>query len=113
VRALQRKLAQLGFDVCADGEFGPKTERVVKELQDLFGHLRDGVVGDRVQRLIDRELARGWNVTLPNAQELAMRAQAREPGTDGGSPVGGHESPRAPSVPDARHTAAPTARDRR
>jgi putative chitinase len=47
VTALQLKLRNKGFSVAADGDFGPVTERAVKELQARQGLPTDGVVGER------------------------------------------------------------------
>jgi peptidoglycan hydrolase-like protein with peptidoglycan-binding domain len=111
VRELQERLNRLGFQLAVDGELGDQTERAVCELQTLFGHTADGLVNERTQRLIDSEIERGWNLQLPNAQELALRAQG-----GGGAGTGRlhdaqhivHEMPRTPTVPDAAHTAVPT-----
>lgn len=117
VRELQDKLRRLGFDVRTHGVFDDLTERAVIELQALFGHRTDGIVLDATRRLIDAEIGYGWNVRLPNAQELALRSQGRIPGTDGGIATSFwhgrdvsqnvSEVPRAPTIPDAPRTAAP------
>lgn len=116
VRELQEKLCLLGFEVRTDGVFGDATERSVLALQRLFGVESDGLVGQETKHLIDEQIASGWNVTLPDAQELALRAQGRQPGTEGGVGTGRDgqnvlEVPRAPTWPDGLHTAAPTAHD--
>ncbi len=48
VRALQERLNASGFDVGrADGSFGPRTERAVRDYQRSVGLCSDGVVGRR------------------------------------------------------------------
>ncbi|AKF03877.1 peptidoglycan-binding domain-containing protein [Sandaracinus amylolyticus] len=112
VRDVQEKLHRLGFDVKADGIFGEETERAVHRLQTLFGYTVDGLVGDGTKKLMDAQIGYGWNAKLPNAQELALRAQGKLPGTSGGAGAEARhypeETPRSPTIPDARHTAAPT-----
>ena len=45
VKALQRALRSLGFDLAIDGVFGPITQGCVKSFQATHGLARDGVVG--------------------------------------------------------------------
>ena len=45
VKQLQERLAQLGFEVAADGLFGPATHAVVIAFQQQRGLEADGVVG--------------------------------------------------------------------
>jgi peptidoglycan hydrolase-like protein with peptidoglycan-binding domain len=116
VRELQEKLRLLGFDLRTDGVFGESTERSVRQLQALFGLEPDGLVGQETKHLVDEQIASGWNVTLPDAQELALRAQGKQPGTKGGIGTGRDgqnvvEVPRAPTWPDGMHTAAPASHD--
>ncbi|MDQ3034279.1 MAG: peptidoglycan-binding protein, partial [Myxococcota bacterium] len=115
VRDLQQKLERLGFDLSDDGIFGEETERAVVRLQTLFGYDVDALVGDGTKKLIDAQIGYGWNAKLPNAQELALRSQGKQPGTEGGTGMGRmseaqqnvNEVPRSPTVPDAAHTAVP------
>ena len=74
VKAIQSKLAQLGFKLEADGIFGKQTEEAVRHLQKLFGYTVDGIVGDGTTKLIDQQIGYGWNVNAPNAAELAAKA---------------------------------------
>ena len=45
VKALQRALAALGFDIVADGDFGPITRGIVIDFQAANGLEPDGIVG--------------------------------------------------------------------
>ncbi len=45
VRALQRLLLSYGYKLHIDGDFGPKTEKYVKELQVKLKLVPDGIVG--------------------------------------------------------------------
>jgi Putative peptidoglycan binding domain/D-alanyl-D-alanine carboxypeptidase len=44
---LQQKLRGKGYNIAADGSFGPKTERAVKSFQQAKGLVADGVVGPK------------------------------------------------------------------
>jgi hypothetical protein len=57
VRRLQRALAQLGFDVSADGAFGPGTTAAVQSFQEDAGLTADGVAGPETARAINAALA--------------------------------------------------------
>jgi peptidoglycan hydrolase-like protein with peptidoglycan-binding domain len=82
VKALQEKLNQLGFGIEADGIFGSGTEKTVRELQRLFGYTVDGIVGDGTTRLVEAQIGYGWNVTAPDAEERALRAQGKNDEAD-------------------------------
>lgn len=77
VKSLQDGLIKLGFDVDADGHFGPKTEFAVKTLQAMFGYDTDGIAGEGTQKLVTAQIGHGWNASLPNAKELALQAQGK------------------------------------
>lgn len=47
VQQLQNRLAAVGHQVKSDGDFGPRTEKAVRELQSKRGLSPDGVVADR------------------------------------------------------------------
>lgn len=78
VKALQTKLAQLGFKVDVDGQYGPNTTAVVKDLQGLFGYDVDGIVGPGTQKLIDQQISLGWNLALPDAKQRAQASQGKK-----------------------------------
>jgi peptidoglycan hydrolase-like protein with peptidoglycan-binding domain len=82
VKDLQTKLSQLGYDVDADGIFGPGTKAVVEKLQTVFGYTVDGIVGEGTVGLIERQLGNGWNVNAPDAIERALRSQGKNDEAD-------------------------------
>ena len=45
VAEIQGRLASLGYDVAADGDFGPATAEAVKAFQSAHGLEADGLVG--------------------------------------------------------------------
>lgn len=75
VKSLQAKLVKLGYEVDADGKFGPVTEWAVKNVQAMFGYTIDGIVGDGTDALLDAQIGYGWNAKAENAQKAALRAQ--------------------------------------
>jgi peptidoglycan hydrolase-like protein with peptidoglycan-binding domain len=77
VREMQRKLQRLGYPVEEDGIFGENTEKAVIQLQTTFGYNVDAIVGPATTALMDAQIGYGWNALLPNAQELALRAQGK------------------------------------
>jgi peptidoglycan hydrolase-like protein with peptidoglycan-binding domain len=62
VLALQQELAKLGFEVLADGVFGPSTRAAVEELQALFGQDIDGMVGTETHELIVEQTELSFDV---------------------------------------------------
>ena len=57
VVAIQSQLVSLGYDVEADGDFGPATAEAVKEFQRTKGIQADGFVGDTTYKaLLGREM---------------------------------------------------------
>jgi len=59
VATLQRCLAQLGYPVTADGNFGPGTDRAVCAFQSKSGIPPDGVVGPRTKAAIAAAVGAG------------------------------------------------------
>jgi peptidoglycan hydrolase-like protein with peptidoglycan-binding domain len=53
VEALQRDLLSAGYDLSVDGDFGPATESIVRDVQELSGLTVDGVVGPDTYRAIE------------------------------------------------------------
>ena len=45
VAEIQGRLASLGYDVVADGDFGPATADAIKDFQALNGMVADGLIG--------------------------------------------------------------------
>jgi murein DD-endopeptidase MepM/ murein hydrolase activator NlpD len=54
---LQRALKALGYELAADGDFGPITQRAVKRYERAHQLKVDGVVGSRLVRMILRDVA--------------------------------------------------------
>jgi peptidoglycan hydrolase-like protein with peptidoglycan-binding domain len=75
VRDLQVKLTKLGYEVEADGKFGPITEWAVKNLQAMFGYTIDGLVGDGTMKLVDSQIGYGWSARSEGAHRSALKAQ--------------------------------------
>ena len=62
VRALQGGLKKLGFEVEADGLFGPRTHNAIVTLQTIFGYDVDGIAGPATLKLIEQQGGYGWNL---------------------------------------------------
>lgn len=52
VEGLQQALREAGYDILVDGDFGPGTERAVRDFQKRQGLVVDGRVGDKTLSLI-------------------------------------------------------------
>lgn len=52
VKTLQKTLNKLGYNIVADGDFGPKTETMVKAFQKSKGIGADGIVGPKTWNLL-------------------------------------------------------------
>lgn len=53
IRALQNALVAAGFDIDADGVFGPRTANVVREFQQRNGLTADAIVGPATRAALD------------------------------------------------------------
>ena len=53
VRRLQKRLADAGHEITADGVFGPQTEAAVRAFQESEGLLVDGIAGPRTLKALD------------------------------------------------------------
>jgi len=80
VTSLQNNLKKLGFELDADGHFGPATKDAVEELQAIFGYNVDGIVGDATLKLIEQQAGLGFNVTAPDAITRGLQAQGKAQG---------------------------------
>lgn len=60
VKYLQRRLAQLGYGLAIDGQFGGGTDQTVRALQGAFGYTVDGIVGGGTNTLINAQIGHGW-----------------------------------------------------
>lgn len=49
---LQDFLAAAGYEIAVDGDFGPKTDRIVKQFQEENGLVVDGVVGPKTWQVL-------------------------------------------------------------
>jgi hypothetical protein len=54
--ALQRGLRTLGYDIAADGDFGPNTDAAVKRFQTTANLTADGIAGPATQSALVRRL---------------------------------------------------------
>lgn len=82
VTALQNNLKTLGFELNADGIYGPASRAAVEELQALFGYDVDGVVGDATLKLVEQQAGLGFNVTAPDAVKRGLAAQGKTEGPE-------------------------------
>lgn len=57
VKAMQDKLQKLGYDIGADGDFGPKTETALRDFQKKSNIGLDGEHGDETMRTLDAKVA--------------------------------------------------------
>ena len=77
VEALQTRLAELGYAVAVDGDFGPATRRAVVAFQAESGLVVDGIVGPATQSALDVAV-----VAVAPEREGATVADLRARGSD-------------------------------
>lgn len=77
VAEIQGQLASLGYDVSADGDFGPATAEAVKAFQSEIGLEPDGLVGESTYTaLLGRsmpEISRGSNYITRRVVQSSMQ----------------------------------------
>ncbi len=77
VTAIQSELANLGYDVAADGSFGPATQEAVKAFQRSVGLTPDGLVGENTYRALMGksmpEISRGSNYYVRRIVQSSLR----------------------------------------
>lgn len=87
VRQLQGDLARVGVNAGgADGQYGPQTERAVKQFQAQWGLSTDGAYGPSTRAALNRALA-GERAPHPNAQAPSGQPTGGTGGTTGTGPV--------------------------
>lgn len=64
VTYLQRRLAQLGYGLAIDGQFGSGTDDTVRALQGAFNYTVDGIVGGGTNTLINAQIGHGWKPSV-------------------------------------------------
>ena len=94
VAEIQGQLASIGYDVYADGDFGPATAEAVKAFQSSQGLEADGLIGpDTYRALMGREIpqvTRGSNVIARRIVSSSM-AYIGVPYVFGGTSPGGFD----------------------
>ena len=89
VAVLQRVLGSLGYKLVPDGDFGPKTDRVVKSFQKKHGLKADGIVGRRTYAALDKAYQPGVdNWTSSGKLTRAQTKTVEEPLTKPASILG-------------------------
>ncbi|MBT0769092.1 murein L,D-transpeptidase [Kineosporia sp. J2-2] len=85
VRTLQKRLNALGYWTggAADGEFGGLTEQAVFALKKVAGLKRDGVVGPKVWRALDRGVRPKARSTTGHVIEIDKKRQVLKIVNDG------------------------------
>ena len=65
VTYLQTLLCDVGETLKADGKFGDKTEKAVKDFQILSGLTPDGIVGPKTWDALEKATNEGWGDVQP------------------------------------------------
>ena len=77
VAEIQGQLIDLGYDVVADGEYGPATVDAIRQFQESLGMKADGLVGPATyEALLGRvmpEVSRGINVISRRIVQTSMK----------------------------------------
>ena len=71
VVSLQNELMDEGYDVVADGDFGPKTEKAVIDFQMTHGLVADGIVGANTWKLLRSGSQPLWALTQQDIADAA------------------------------------------
>lgn len=98
VEKAQARLQALGYDVADDGDFGPKTDRVVRDFQVDHGLKRDGELGPRTR----------WAMRGTTPEEAQAQAEQRM-SPNGDTPEDGDQEVEAPDGEEAAEETPPTA----
>lgn len=70
VEQLQRELSELGYQVAADGVFGPATQRAVKQFQAEHALVADGVAGPKT--MLRLESLKNFRAAPKTTQETGL-----------------------------------------
>ena len=81
VRRLQAVLAELGYDVAVDGDFGPATQAVVIEFQESSGLEADGLFGWNSKRALTDAYAQAEPATPAVTATLRRGSRGEEVAT--------------------------------
>lgn len=96
IRALQQVLTDIGYSTGIDGDFGPKTETAIREIQQKAGLMVDGIVGPKtvtaineivVQRRQEAEALRARFDNIPSAAVSTPGATAAAPAAPAAAPT--------------------------
>lgn len=105
VRELQRALEELGFEISVDGDFGPKTEAVLKAFQRSRKLGQDGVLGPRTLAQLKATEDKGSSWTPVTKPETTKDKDGSE---DALADAFGHDS--KPNTPVKSFTTPPNAK---
>lgn len=82
VSLLQQRLAERGYPIEADGDFGPRTTRAVCQFQDANALGADGIVGKATWSKLEEEPGYGAKDYLESRKERLFGILAATPGLD-------------------------------